>query len=266
VTDRHGPPARHAARPNAPTPPKAVLLDCLGTLLDLAPPAPRLQRELALRGIEVAEAVAEHAFRVEVAHYLTHHLEGRDDASVERLRDACAAVTAEALGQGRERVAAVRSALLAAISFVALPDAAPALGALRAAGLRLVVASNWDCSLSRVLTDAGLGSLLDGVVTSADVGAPKPARPVFDAALDLAGCRPEEAVLIGDSLEHDVAGARAVGIEAILLARASEPAVEHPDVTVARSLDAAGSLILARVIGGSAPTPAEDGPPGSARR
>lgn len=257
---------RHAARPNGPLPPKAVLLDCLGTLLELVSPGPRLRHELARRGIEVGEGVAEDAFRVEVDYYLTHHLEGHDDASVERLRDACAAVTAEALGQGRERIATVRSALLAAISFVPLTDAAPALGALRAAGLRLVVASNWDCSLSRVLTDAGLGSLLDGVVTSADVGAPKPARPIFEAALDLAGCSPEEAVFIGDSLDHDVAGARAAGIEAILIVRPGAQADPDARVTVARSLDEARSLVLARAIAGSAPTLAEDGPPTSAPR
>lgn len=239
-------PDRRAARHDAPPPPKAVLLDCLGTLLELQPPAPRLRRELARRGIEVSEDAAEAAFGAEVDYYLDHHLEGRDRESLERLRDACAAVTAAALGVSSERLAAVRAALLAAISFLPQPDAATALGAMRGAGLRVVAASNWDCSLSRVLAGAGLGSLLDGVVTSAEAGTPKPARAVFEAALDLAGCRPEEAVFIGDSLEHDVAGARAAGIDAILLARANEPVVDDASVTVVRSLDEARALILAR--------------------
>jgi len=87
---------------------------------------------------------------------------------------------------------------------------------------------------------------VDGVVTSAEVGVTKPDRQVFDAALEVAGCGPEETVCVGDSLEHDVAGAHAAGIEAILLLRAGAPAVEDASVTIARSLDEARSLILAR--------------------
>ena len=227
-------------------PRRAVLLDCLGTLLELEPPGPRLRRELARRGVDVSASAAEGAFRAEIDYYLDHHLDGRDRESLARLRNACAAVTAEALGLGRERLALVRAALLAAISFVPLRGVQEALRALRAAGLRLVVASNWDCSLARVLADAGLRSLVDGVVTSAEVGVTKPDRQVFDAALEMAGCGPEETVCVGDSLEHDVAGAHAAGIEAILLLRAGAPAVEDASVTVARSLDEARSLILAR--------------------
>lgn len=240
------PPDGYAAPPKAPVRRRAVLLDCLGTLLELESPAPPLRRELARRGIEVSAAGAQRAFGAEVNYYLGHHLEGRDPESLERLRDACAAVTAEALGVGHDRVPAVRAALLAAISFVPLPDAAVALGALRAAGLRVVVASNWDCSLPRVLAGAGLGSLVDGVVTSAAVGAPKPSRALFDAALEAAACRPDEAVFVGDSPEHDVAGARAVGIEAILLVREGAPPMTDATVATARSLDEARSLILAR--------------------
>ena len=47
--------------------------------------------------------------------------------------------------------ATARAAMLAAIRFDAFPDAAPALRELREGGLRLVVASNWDCSLPEVL-------------------------------------------------------------------------------------------------------------------
>jgi len=99
-------------------PRRAVLLDCLGTLLELEPPGPRLRRELARRGVDVSASAAEGAFRAEIGYYLDHHLDGRDRESLARLRNACAAVTAEALGLGRERLAVVRAALLAAISFV----------------------------------------------------------------------------------------------------------------------------------------------------
>lgn len=184
-----------------------MLLDALGTLLRLVPPAPRIAAAL-----RVSEADADAAFRAEVAYYLDHHLEGRDAASLAGLRDRCAEVFADALGAERERAAA---ALFDAIRFEAFDDVAPALAALRPR--RLVVCSNWDCSLPDVLAAAGVE--VDAVVTSAEVGAAKPDPRIFEAALAAAGCSAAEAVHIGDSSDTDVAGAAAAGIRAILLRR-----------------------------------------------
>ena len=184
-----------------------MLLDALGTLLRLVPPAPRIAAAL---GVSVADADA--AFRAEVAYYLEHHLEGRDPESLAALRRRCAEVFAGALGADPEPAAA---ALFGAIRFEPYEDVAAALALLRPR--RLVVCSNWDCSLHGVL--AGAGIEVDAVVTSAEAGAAKPDPAVFRAALAAAGCAPGEAVHIGDSAEHDVAGAEAAGIRAVLLRR-----------------------------------------------
>jgi HAD superfamily hydrolase (TIGR01509 family) len=64
---------------------------------------------------------------------------------------------------------------------------------------------------------------VDGVVTSADVGAAKPDAAVFRRALELAGVDAAGAVHVGDSLDNDVAGARAVGIRAVLVQRDGPP-------------------------------------------
>jgi putative hydrolase of the HAD superfamily len=87
----------------------------------------------------------------------------------------------------------------------------------------LVVVSNWDCSLPDWLGPAGLLEHVEAVVTSAQAGAAKPARGIFERALELAGAGPREAVHVGDSLDNDVAGARAVGIRPVLLARDGRP-------------------------------------------
>ena len=200
----------------------AVLLDAFGTLVAMDPPAPRLQAELARRGVEVDVEQAAAAFRAEIAYYLEHHAEGRDAASLDELRDRCAAVLRDALGAPDLALADAREALLASISFGAFPDAAPALAELRARGVRVVVASNWDCSLPEVLRAARLDGLVDGVVTSAEVGAAKPDARVFRAALEAARCPAERAVYVGDSPANDVAGASAAGIRALLLRRGSE--------------------------------------------
>jgi len=220
-----------------------VLLDAFGTLLAMEPPAPRLRAELARRaGLEISAEAAEAAFRAEIAFYLEHHLEGRDAGSLERLRDRCAAVVAESLDFPGLEPGAVREAMLAAIRFGAQPDAFGALRALRSRGVRLVVASNWDCSLGEVLAAAGLLPLVDGVVSSAVVGAAKPDPALFEAALAVAGTPAEEAVHVGDSPDHDVAGARAAGVRAILLDRRGVAATT--DVPVVRRLDELPSLLL----------------------
>jgi putative hydrolase of the HAD superfamily len=89
----------------------------------------------------------------------------------------------------------------------------------RGDGIRLIVASNWDVSLHDVLAATGLRELLDGVVTSAEAGAAKPAGAVFAAALEAGRADAADAVHIGDSLDEDVAGAHAAGIAAVLLIR-----------------------------------------------
>jgi putative hydrolase of the HAD superfamily len=194
---------------------KAVLVDGMGTLVRLLPPAPVLSERL---GVDLA--TAERAFRAEVAYYLEHQSEGKDTASLDDLRRRCAAVLAEAAGVDGDGALEV---LLASLRFEAFADAAPALADIRARGMRVVVVSNWDYSLSEVLEQVGLGDELDAVVVSAVVGAKKPDRRIYDAALAAAGCGPAEALHVGDSVVDDVAGARAAGIEAVLLQREGEP-------------------------------------------
>jgi putative hydrolase of the HAD superfamily len=197
----------------------ALLLDSFGTLVAMEPPAPLLRAELAARGVSVDAARAEAAFRAEIAYYLEHHVEGRDAESLDALRDRCAGVLRDALGEPALGLADMRTAMLASIRFSAFGDAAPALRGLRERGLRVVVASNWDCSLGDVLRDAGLRDLVDGVVTSAEAGAAKPDARLFHAGLALAGCGPEEAVYVGDSPANDVGGAVAAGLRGVLLHR-----------------------------------------------
>ena len=72
--------------------------------------------------------------------------------------------------------------------------------------------SNWDVSLHEVMERTGLRALVDAVLTSAEIGEAKPSGAMFRAALELAGARPAEAVHAGDSIEHDVAGALAMGM------------------------------------------------------
>ena len=65
---------------------EAVLLDAFGTLLEMRSPAPLLRAELAARGVELEEELLAQAFAAEIAYYLEHQLDGRDEESLDDLR------------------------------------------------------------------------------------------------------------------------------------------------------------------------------------
>ena len=97
------------------------------------------------------------------------------------------------------------------------PDAAAALDAVRAAGLRSAVISNSDGTIRSLVTRLGLVDRLDFVVDSAEEGVEKPDPRIFERALARAGVKPEEAAYIGDLYSIDVRGARHVGLRVVLL-------------------------------------------------
>jgi putative hydrolase of the HAD superfamily len=99
------------------------------------------------------------------------------------------------------------------------PEVPGVLEALRSAGVRVLVVSNWDSSLPLLLSELGLSPLLDDVVVSALVGVSKPSRGIFDVALSRAGVAAAEALHVGDSLHDDFHGAKAAGLSALLLDR-----------------------------------------------
>ena len=190
---------------------RAVFLDALGTLVELEPPWVSLRERIPA---EVSDERLVAAVRVEMGYYREHAHEGRDAASLADLRERCARLISDELG-----VEVSADELVEAVQMRAYPDAVPALAALRGRGLRLVAVSNWDCSLGTVLKRCGLAELLDGAVSSAEAGAPKPDPAIFVAALELVGCEPAEALHVGDTREEDVVGAKAAGIRALLLDR-----------------------------------------------
>jgi putative hydrolase of the HAD superfamily len=200
---------------------RAVLLDALGTMVELERPWPHLVGELAARGVEVGEDLAREAMLAEIAHYRAHHDEGATPAGLAALRRDCARVVAAALGPPAAGLALdeVEAAMLAAVRFRPYPDVPGALGELRRAGCRLVAVSNWDVSLHDVLAELGLARHLAGAVTSAEAGAAKPDPAIFARALAVAGVGPGEALHAGDSVEADVLGARGAGIAAALVDR-----------------------------------------------
>jgi putative hydrolase of the HAD superfamily len=96
-------------------------------------------------------------------------------------------------------------------------DALPALDALRAKGLRIGLLSNSARDLDEFVVHHRL--TVDAVLTSRAHGKTKPHETIFRRMLELLDVAPAEALMVGDTVEDDVEGALAVGMQAVLVDR-----------------------------------------------
>jgi putative hydrolase of the HAD superfamily len=122
------------------------------------------------------------------------------------------------------------------------PGTREALERLRSSGLRLGVVSNSDGRVEEALIASGLRDCFAVVLDSALVGVEKPDPAIFRAALDALGVAPAEALYVGDLYDVDVLGARAAGMEAVLLV--PEDAASAPDCASFASLAALADDLL----------------------
>jgi len=111
--------------------------------------------------------------------------------------------------------------------FELFEDAPPVLDELRSEGLKLGLVSNTGRDLDAFVAHHHLR--VDAALGSGAFGRTKPHPTIFRAVLERLGVEPEEAAMVGDSIEDDVEGAHAAGIErAFLLDRENR----HPEVVV----------------------------------
>ena len=107
---------------------------------------------------------------------------------------------------------------LCAESWSLYEDVLPALCALKDAGYRLGIISNWDASLPQLLSGLGLADMFDVIVPSAARGCRKPHPSIFELALGEMRVDASEALHVGDLPEADGAAA-SVGIEPVIIDR-----------------------------------------------
>jgi HAD superfamily hydrolase (TIGR01509 family) len=102
------------------------------------------------------------------------------------------------------------------------PDVLPVLETLRPA-YRLGIIANQPAATRAALERDGVGSYVDVWALSAEVGLAKPDPRLFTYAVERAGCRPEEAVYVGDRLDNDIRPARTAGLRTLWLLRGEAP-------------------------------------------
>lgn len=101
----------------------------------------------------------------------------------------------------------------------AYDDVRPALGRLKARGLRIGLISNWDRRLKTIINGLGLDQFVEEVVSSAEVGLRKPDPRIFELACARMGVVPADAAHVGDHQYADIIGARAAGMRPVLIDR-----------------------------------------------
>ena len=126
-------------------------------------------------------------------------------------------------------------------------DVRPLWEQLRSRGIRIGVLSNtlWPrTEHERVFRRDGVAGLIDAAVYTSEIEWTKPHPAAFHAVLDaLGGMPPEDAVFVGDRPWDDIAGAKGVGMRAVLLPHSDIPAYQEgpvrgePDAVVSRLAD-----------------------------
>ena len=103
-------------------------------------------------------------------------------------------------------------------------DVPDVLRGLHASGLKIGLISNTQRSLTAFQTHFALEGIFSAAISSYDHGYMKPHPSIFEAALRLVGVSPHESVMVGDSVPADIAGARGMGMRAVLVSRSGHSA------------------------------------------
>lgn len=109
-------------------------------------------------------------------------------------------------------------------------DVPDVLRALADAGLRIGLVSNSHRSLASFESHFELDGLISASVSSSEHGLMKPHPSIFRAVLDLMDVAPGDALMVGDSVRHDVEGALRLGMKAALLHRSEVPHPREPEL------------------------------------
>lgn len=139
----------------------------------------------------------------------------------EARRQALCDELADVLGADRDAFRTVRY-LVAPSS-----DALAALGALRAQGRRIGILSDCSSETPELWPTLPYADLVDAAVFSFDVGTRKPDRRMYVAVADALGVEPEDCLYVGDGSSHELTGAEAAGMTAVMFDACPDPALQY---------------------------------------
>jgi HAD superfamily hydrolase (TIGR01509 family) len=216
---------------------RAVFFDVDFTLIHPGP---------AFQGHGYAEACARHGVAVDAARFdeavalASARLDARGGVYDPAVFIGYTLRIIEAMGGSGPGAAAAARDLYDAWSachhFTLYEEVPEVLQGLRAGGYTIGLISNTQRSLATFEEHFELHGLFDIAISSAEHGYMKPHPSIFEEGLRRAGVEAAEAVMVGDSVPHDIAGALALGMRGILVARSGLSKGAPPHVPVIQSL------------------------------
>lgn len=126
------------------------------------------------------------------------------------------------------------------------PDTVETLDALRGDGFKMGLISNAksDWAVRAIIEKNDIEKYFGTIVTSASMRIRKPRPEIFARALKDLGVKPSEAVVVGDSVDADISGARNIGMRSIHVLRTLTDAAHQasPETTVTSLIEAANQI------------------------
>jgi putative hydrolase of the HAD superfamily len=216
---------------------RAVFFDVDFTLIHPGP---------AFQGQGYAEACARHGVRVDPARFdaavaaASATLQSEGSAYDPAIFIAYTCRIIEGMGGDGGGVVTAATDLYEAWSachhFTLYEEVPEVLRDLRTGGYTIGLISNTQRSLAVFERHFELDGLFDVAISSSDHGYMKPHPSIFEEGLRRAGVAAAEAVMVGDSVPHDIQGALRLGMRGILVARSGLSTGAPPEVPVIRSL------------------------------
>jgi len=219
----------------APHPPRAVLFDYGGTLVEELAFDTGAGNEWLLERAELRPGVSMEQVRDRARRISREVADLRDTTHVETPWPSLTRLIHGALGTVfREPIEALELGFWnAAVRTRPMPGVEDALAKFRRAGIPMGVVSNTSfgqATIRHELSKHGLDDFMKIFVVSSEHGVRKPNPLIFDVAAGLLDVAPFECWFVGDLIDKDVDGATAAGMMPILLSpngalRASPPAI-----------------------------------------
>jgi len=200
---------------------RAIFFDAVGTVIFPAPPAAEVYAAVAARhGSRLS--LAEIARRFRSAFHGEEELDRgnglrTDEEREERRWRHIVGTVLEDVRDGEACFRELFEHFSRPEAWACAPDAGATLAELARRGYRLGMASNYDHRLRAVTAGLPDLRLLECLVISSEVGWRKPAPEFFAAVVQEAGAGAEEILFVGDDPINDEAGARAAGLQTLLL-------------------------------------------------
>jgi putative hydrolase of the HAD superfamily len=214
----------------------AVLLDLDDTLVDQASAAAAAVVAWAGHDREPASHAELVARWSEISAHHYHRYQQRELSYVQQRRERVRDLLDPGLGDAEADAAFDDYRRHYDAACAPFPDALPALRRFRALGLRVGVLTNGEADRQLLKAEqAGVAEHLDVLVASSTLPASKPHPSAFLTACEQLGAGPARTLMVGDSLAHDIHGAHAAGLPAVLLDR--HDAHQDAGVRRVRSLD-----------------------------